>query len=83
MVRDDEIDLRELLGALLDRKWLIAVTTALFMVIGLVYVVWAPPIYQAQAMVQVESKVPAIPGISDLASLGGGEVRRRPRKLHC
>lgn len=72
VVRDDEIDLRELLGALLDRKWLIAVTTALFMVIGLVYVVWAPPIYQAQAMVQVESKVPAIPGISDLASLGGG-----------
>ncbi|OWQ52044.1 tyrosine-protein kinase [Stenotrophomonas maltophilia] len=72
VVRDDEIDLRELLGALLDRKWLIAVTTALFMVIGLVYVVWAPPVYQAQAMVQVESKVPAIPGISDLASLGGG-----------
>ncbi|ELC7323632.1 polysaccharide biosynthesis tyrosine autokinase [Stenotrophomonas maltophilia] len=69
--KDDEIDLRELLGVLLDRKWLIIVATALFFVVGVLYALLARPVYQAQAMVQVESKVPSIPGLADLASLGG------------
>lgn len=71
MVKEDEIDLRELLGVLIDRKWSIIGTTALFFVIGAAYALLASPVYQAQSMVQVESKVPAIPGISDLASMGG------------
>lgn len=71
MVKEDEIDLRELLGVLIDRKWWIIGTTALFFVIGAAYALLASPVYQAQSMVQVESKVPAIPGISDLASMGG------------
>lgn len=69
--KDDEIDLRELLGVLLDRKWLIIVATAFFFVVGVLYALLARPVYQAQAMVQVESKVPSIPGLADLASLGG------------
>lgn len=72
MVKEDEIDLRELLGVLIDRKWLIIVATAFFFVVGLLYAVLASPVYQAQAMVQVESKVPSIPGLADLSSLGGG-----------
>jgi len=69
---DDEIDLRELLGVVIDRKWWIIATTAVAFVCGVAYAVLASPIYQAQAMVQVESKVPGIPGLADLTSLGGG-----------
>ncbi|MBA8683552.1 polysaccharide biosynthesis tyrosine autokinase [Stenotrophomonas tumulicola] len=68
--RDDEIDLRELLGVLIDRKWLIIGTTAVFLIVGALYALLASPVYRAQSMVQVESKLPAIPGISDLASMG-------------
>lgn len=70
MVKEDEIDLRELLGVLIDRKWWIIGTTALFFIVGAAYALLASPVYQAQSMVQVESKVPSIPGISDLASMG-------------
>ena len=70
MVKEDEIDLRELLGVLIDRKWWIIGTTVLFFIVGAAYALLASPVYQAQSMVQVESKVPAIPGISDLASMG-------------
>jgi len=71
-IKSDEIDLRELLGVLLDRKWLIISFTALCSIAGVIYALLATPVYQAQALVQVESKVPSIPGLSDLASLGGG-----------
>lgn len=71
MVKEDEIDLRELLGVLIDRKWWIIGTTVVFFIVGAAYALLASPVYQAQSMVQVESKVPAIPGISDLASMGG------------
>jgi tyrosine-protein kinase Etk/Wzc len=70
VVKEDEIDLRELLGVLIDRKWWIIGTTVLFFIVGIAYALLASPVYQAQSMVQVESKVPAIPGISDLASMG-------------
>jgi len=70
VVKEDEIDLRELLGVLIDRKWWIIGTTALFFIVGAAYALLASPVYQAQSMVQVESKVPSIPGISDLASMG-------------
>src|SRR5690606_40877427 len=68
---EDEIDLRELLGTLLDRKWWILGTTAVFAVLSVVYVLIASPVYRAQAMVQVESQMPSIPGLSDLTSLAG------------
>jgi len=71
VVKDDEIDLRELLGILVDRKWLIAITTGAFLVIGALYALTSTPVYQAQAMVQVESKMPTIPGLADLTSLAG------------
>jgi len=68
----DEIDLRELLGILVDRKWWIVAITALFFAGSVVYAMLAAPVYRAQAMVQVESKMPSIPGLADLTSLGGG-----------
>lgn len=72
MVKDDEIDLREIVGLLIDRKWWILGPTALFLAIGVACAMLMAPVYQAQALVQVESKMPTIPGLSDLASLGGG-----------
>jgi len=68
---DDEIDLRELLGVVIDRKWWIIAATSAAFVCGVAYAVLAAPVYQAQAMVQVESKMPSIPGLADLTSLGG------------
>lgn len=71
-LKDDEIDLRELVGVLIDRKWWIIISTAIFSLAGIAYALLSQPVYQAQATVQVESKVPTIPGLADLASLGGG-----------
>jgi tyrosine-protein kinase Etk/Wzc len=69
---EDEIDLRELAGVLIDHKWLIIGVTAVFFVASAAYALIAAPVYQAQAIVQVESKMPSIPGLSDLSSLGLG-----------
>lgn len=71
-IKDDEFDLRELAGIFIDRKWWIIGSTAFFFVVGVAYALLASPVYQSQAMVQVESKVPSIPGLADLTSLAGG-----------
>ncbi|WP_434026045.1 polysaccharide biosynthesis tyrosine autokinase [[Pseudomonas] boreopolis] len=69
----DEIDLRQLLGTLIDHKWWIAGITGLFFVVAVAYALLATPIYQANAMVQVESKIPSLPGLTDLTqTLGVG-----------
>ncbi len=70
--KNDEIDLREVLGVLLDRRWLIISVAVVFFAVGCAYALLSKPVYQAEAMIQVESKVPSIPGLADLASLGGG-----------
>jgi tyrosine-protein kinase Etk/Wzc len=65
--RDDEIDLREVLGTLRDHKWLIAIITLAFVAISVAYVLLATPTYQATSVVQVEQKVPSLPGLSALS----------------
>jgi tyrosine-protein kinase Etk/Wzc len=68
---NDEIDLGELIGTLIDHKWLIGLVTGLFFLGSVAYALLATPIYQANAVVQVEKKVPSLPGLSDIAqSLG-------------
>ena len=67
----DEIDLSALLGTLLDHKWLIIIVTGLFFLVSAVYVLLATPIYQANAVVQVEQKVPELPGLSGLTQALG------------
>ncbi|EMX9854764.1 polysaccharide biosynthesis tyrosine autokinase [Klebsiella michiganensis] len=52
----DEIDLGRLIGELIDHRKLIVSVTALFTLLALVYALFATPIYQADAMVQVEEK---------------------------
>jgi len=58
---ESEIDVRALLGALLDRKWMIIAVVGIFVAISLIYVFVATPIYEAQAMVQVQ-QAPAVTG---------------------
>jgi tyrosine-protein kinase Etk/Wzc len=68
---DDEIDLGALLGTLIDHKWLIIIVTGLFLVGSVAYALLATPIYQANALVQVEQKVPDLPGLSAISQTLG------------
>lgn len=52
----DEIDLGRLLGELIDHRKLIISVTSLFTLFALIYALFATPIYQADAMIQVEQK---------------------------
>lgn len=75
-VRDDdndEIDLLGLFGTLIDHKWLIAAVTGAFMVAGVAYAVLATPVYQANALLQVEAKKNDLLGFSDIGSMLGKE----------
>ncbi|PAU57589.1 polysaccharide biosynthesis tyrosine autokinase [Pseudomonas sp. PICF141] len=75
-VRDDdndEIDLLGLFGTLIDHKWLIAAVTGAFMVAGAAYAVLATPVYQANALLQVEAKKNDLLGFSDVSSMLGKE----------
>lgn len=69
--RDDEIDLSELLGTLSDHKWLIGTITGIFILLSIAYVLLTTPIYQATSVVQVEQKVPSLPGLSALTQTLG------------
>lgn len=64
--RDGEIGLGDMLGTLKDNKWRIVIITVVFVALSVVYALLATPIYQASAMVQVEQKVPDLPGLSAL-----------------
>ncbi len=72
---DDEIDLLGLLGTLLDAKWVIVGITSFFTVLGVAYAVLTPPVYQANALVQVEEKkggLAAMTGMSEMTEMFGG-----------
>ena len=70
---NDEIDLMGLLGTLIDHKWLIAGVTGVFMAAGVAYALLATPVYQANALIQVEPKKNDPLGFSDVSSLLGKE----------
>ncbi len=69
MESEDEIDLSELLGTLLDAKWLIALVSALFFAGGIFYALVSTPIYQADAVLQVEEKSGGLSGLGDLTEI--------------
>ncbi|MCC3733294.1 polysaccharide biosynthesis tyrosine autokinase [Rouxiella badensis] len=52
----DEIDLGRLIGELIDHRKLIISVTAVFTVLAIIYALFATPIYQSDAMIQVEQK---------------------------
>lgn len=50
------LDLAHLVGQLVDHRWIIVAVTAVFMLLGTLYTLFATPIYSADALVQVEQK---------------------------
>ena len=70
---DDEIDLRELFSLFYARKFTIIGITFLATLIGVAYALMATPIYQADALVQIEEKSGGGLAVSaDLAGMLGG-----------
>lgn len=51
---NDQINLRDFIGMLLDNKWKIVIVTILFVLMSIAYALMATPIYSASALVQVE-----------------------------
>lgn len=69
----DEINLGELFNVLLQRKWLVIGVFLVVLVIGTAYALFAQPIYEADALIQVEDQKgsSALGGLSVLSeSLG-------------
>ncbi len=64
---DDEINLGEILATLLEYKWLIALVTFVATMLGATWLFVATPIYQADALLQVEDKSSS--GLTALAEL--------------
>lgn len=60
----DVIDLGKLLGILLDGKWIILFSTAIFACLGIAYALQSTPIFKADALVQVEKKSSGFPALS-------------------
>lgn len=52
----DELDLGRLLGELIDHRKLIISVTAVFTMLAILYALLATPVYQADALVQIEQK---------------------------
>ncbi|HCI6339876.1 TPA: polysaccharide biosynthesis tyrosine autokinase [Klebsiella pneumoniae] len=52
----DEIDLGRIVGEIIDNRKLIISIVSLFTLIAIVYALFATPVYQADALVQVEEK---------------------------
>jgi len=70
--QDDEIDLLELLYTILDGKWLISFFILIATVISIIYAYGQVPTYKGDTLLIVETKQASIPGLGELAGLGGG-----------
>jgi len=71
---DDDIDLLALFGTLIDSKWIIIGITAFFCVVGVAFALLSPPVYQANALVQVEEKkggMAALGGLAEMSEMFG------------
>jgi len=68
---DDKIDLLGLLDVLLDARWLIIGITALVLLMGGAYAFLSRPVYETNALIQVEDTKPGISGgaLKDASSL--------------
>ncbi|MEH6671627.1 polysaccharide biosynthesis tyrosine autokinase [Halopseudomonas sp.] len=73
---NDEIDLLALLGALIDHKMIIILCTLLFALGGIAYALLTTPVYQANAVIQIEEKSPGIGNL--LGDAAGGDMFATP-----
>ena len=66
--QDSRIDLATILRTLFDHKGLIIMIVGLFGLVGVAYAVLSTPIYQANAMIQIEPKKIGIEGTPEVSS---------------
>ncbi len=64
--QDTRVDLATILRVLFDHKGLIIAIVSLFFAVGLAYAILATPIYQADAMIQIEPKKVGIEGTPEV-----------------
>ncbi len=64
---DPEVDLFGLIGSLIDSGGTIVAFTAIAAIASIVIALTSTPIYQANALIQVEEKSASLPGLEDLA----------------
>ena len=62
--REDDIDIPTIVSTLTDNKWPILLGTLAFFLVAVAYVLLATPQYEANAVVQVESRPPTVPGLN-------------------
>ena len=73
-VLDDEIDLRDLLGTIISGRWIIAGIAGATLLFSVVYAWIATPIFQADALVQIETKGSSMDALfGEAASIFGEE----------
>lgn len=71
---NDEIDLRELIAVLAAGKWTIGLVTAVMLALGLVYALVSKPVYETNALIQVESNTNSVlDELQNLSALAGKE----------
>ncbi|WP_289098611.1 polysaccharide biosynthesis tyrosine autokinase [uncultured Pseudoalteromonas sp.] len=66
---EQDIDLMAYLGAIVDRKYFVATITFVFLCAGIVYAMFATPVYQVNALIQVESKGSGVPGLDEMGGM--------------
>ena len=67
---EDGLDLRELLGTLLDNRWLLATITLLCLLMGGIYAfLIATPIYRADALLHIESTGSSFGALEELTEV--------------
>jgi tyrosine-protein kinase Etk/Wzc len=63
-IHDDDIDLPSLVTTLSENKRTILLGTGLFLLASLAYIVLVTPKYEANAVVQVQNRLPNVPGLN-------------------
>lgn len=67
-VDEGEIDFRRIVAIVSDSRWLILAVSGVFLLLSIVYVNFATPIYEANALVEVESQAHDLSNLSQLTS---------------
>ncbi len=71
---DDTIELGEIIGAITERKWLVAIIILLSLMIGAALVFVSTPIYRADGLLQIEEKSTGMEKLEALQSLIGDDT---------
>lgn len=72
--QEDEIDLAQLWNILYNGKWIIITFVIVALLAGMAYLFVTPPVYRANALIQVQSEEPpgALKGLMEATSIATG-----------